>query len=61
MAFLDYIQTQILAWSNGVSEDMIELENFLELFSKKDKVQNTRGTDFNGDGPLLIPGLNLDF
>jgi hypothetical protein len=59
-AFLDYIQPQILAWSSCFSEDMIVLENFFELFSNKDKVQDIRGTYFNGDR-TLIPGLNLDF
>ena len=64
-AFLDYIRPQVLEWTNNMSRDMIQVDDFLDL-THQDKVASTDPRlrtchrSFNGcDSAVLIPRFHL--
>lgn len=64
-AFLDYIRPQVLEWTNNMSRNMIQVDDFLDL-THHDKTQpsdprlRTQHRSFNGrDSAVLIPRFHL--
>ena len=54
-AFLEYIREQVDSFTLGVSQKMLQFENFHHLNDKESEKFDTEEENKNGDGPIQIP------
>ena len=54
-AFLEYIREQVDSFTLGVSQKMLQFENFHHLNDKESDKFDTEEENKNGDGPIQIP------
>ena len=63
-AFLDYIRPQVLEWTNNMSKDMIQVDDFIDLTNQdkaapSDPRLRTRHRSFNGGDSVVLPKFYL--
>ena len=64
-AFLDYIRPQVLEWTNNMSRDMIQVDEFLDLTHNdktdhSDPRQRKQYRSFHGgNSAVMIPRFHL--
>ena len=63
-AFLDYIRPQVLEWTNNMSNDMIQINEFLDLSNQdmaapSDPRHTTQRRSFHGGESVVLPRFYL--